>query len=256
MRTSGSFFGLSVFEPAPFDWPCLWIATGDRRELRRALPVAGTPVLLSRVAWQLSDPKARRLIEPGDVLLPWRLTREGHDEALAVQRAAIARGDRPLRLAARRDEVLRDLCGRCFGPRPAAALLAVLRAHRIAVSGVSASGERVAIDPLLLSQLMVDLKNDTAWTGDGTQQWRALAATRAAEARPDPAAQPLPKRTVQAELARWYRETYPAGHPVGRKLDMLASEAAGVLGRTVSGRTMRRAVVEARRAAQGTSAAN
>jgi hypothetical protein len=207
---------------------------------------------LSQVAWQLSDPHARRLIAPGDAFRPWRLTPDGHDEALAVQRAAIARGDRPMRLDTRREAVLGDLCHQCFGPRAVAALLPLLRLHGIAVSGVAASGERAPIDALLLTQLVIDLDNDTAWTLDNALRWRALAATRAAEATPiprsEPAAErPAAKRTVQSETARWYRETYPSGHPVGRKLDMLASEAAQVLGRTVSTRTMRRAVVGIRR---------
>lgn len=251
MRPSGTCFDAPLF-----DVPCLWIATGDRRELRRALPVVGTPVPLSQVAWQLSDPRARRLIAPGDAAVPWLLTHDGLDEALAVQRAAIASGGRLMRLAARREEVLGDLRHQCFGPRAVAALLPLLRLHGIVVSGVAASGARATIDPLLLSQLMIDLANDTACTRDDTLHWHALAATRPAEAppapRPMPRPGPLPRRTVQSELARWYRETYPSGHPVGRKLDALAAEAAKVLGRTVSGRTMRRAVVESRR----TSAAN
>lgn len=251
MRTSGTPFDLPSYER-----PCSWIATGDRRELRRALPVAGAAVPLSQVAWQLSDPRVRRLIAPGDALLPWGLTPDGHDEALAVQRAAIARGDRPMRLDARRDAVLGDFCHQCLGPRAVAALLPLLRLHGIAVSGVAASGARAPIDALLLSQLVIDLARDTAWTLDNALRWRALAATRAAEAVPAPRREPLPKRperrTVQAELARWYRETYPAGHPVGRKLDALAAEAAPVLGRTVSGRTMRRAVLDVRRTTAAT----
>lgn len=205
---------------------------------------------LSEVAWLLSDPQARRLIKSGDGPFRWELSREGFDEALAIQRAAIARGDRPMRLADRREEVRRLACHECFGPRPTAALVRLFVQHAIAVSGVAANGMRGAIDPLLLSQLLIDLAEDKAMTRDGALHWRALAATRGVET--VVASPPAVRRTVQSELARWYRETYPSGHPVGRKLDTLAFEATQVLGRTVSTRTMRRALVEARRTTAAT----
>jgi hypothetical protein len=241
---------------SPYEPWCSWIATCDRLELVKALPVVGAAVSLSRVAWLLSDVQSRRRISPPDNMLPWRLSSDGSDEALAIQRAAIARGDKPMRLGARYAEVERDALWKCFGSKAVAALLLLLARHDIAVSGVPLSGgERVTLDRLLLSQLAFSLRNDAAWTHDGAREWRALAATRPAQTARAPS-RPPEKRTVQGELARWYSRTYPSGHPAGRKLDTLAVEAAGMLGRTISTRTLRRAVADARKAGARTNAAN
>lgn len=139
----------------------------------------------------------------------------------------------------------------CFGDPQWCLLLETLMKTGLRVSGVVGHGERVEIDELLLMRLHVDLPNDEAGTVDGRTKWHALAAgwpvgyipvLRAeafAELPELPAREPA---TLQGAFADWYRGAYPDGHPVGKKHDDLAYEAARSLGRKVSARTVRRSL--------------
>src|SRR5205085_1329357 len=84
---------------------CCWIATADKRELAAALPANGAAVPLSWLAWRLSGPQLRAWIVPGDGSSPWRLSQAGADQALRVQRAAIANNERLVPLHERCDRI-------------------------------------------------------------------------------------------------------------------------------------------------------
>src|SRR5262249_28060832 len=92
--------------------------------------------------------------------------------------------------------------------------------------------------------LMVDLQHDRAMTQTGDVAWHALAVEWPAAAKAEAAA--LPVRTLQGEFVKWYAGVYPDGHPVGKKHDELAFEAARALGRKVSTRTVRRSLKDFR----------
>jgi hypothetical protein len=175
-------------------------------------PIAEKPTPLSLLAWRMADPEYAR----------WR-----------------------------RDEVLKEALRWCFGDPQWCLLLETLMKTGLRVSGVVGHGERVEIDDLLLMRLHVDLQTDEAVTLDGRTKWQALAAgwpsgyipvlrAEAFDGLPDrPARAP---ETLQGAFAEWYGAAYPDGHPVGKKHDDLAYEAARSLGRKVSARTVRRSL--------------
>ena len=104
-------------------------------------------------------------------------------------------------------------------------------------------------------KLPFDLQNDETVTLDGRTKWQALAAgwpagyipvlrAEAFDMLPERGPE-LPSRapaTLQGAFAEWYGAAYPDGHPVGKKHDDLAFEAARSLGRKVSARTVRRSL--------------
>ncbi|MFI5030611.1 MAG: hypothetical protein ACHQPH_07920 [Reyranellales bacterium] len=182
---------------------------------------------------------------------PWSLSDLGRAEALRRQGFAPAAGQRLCKLWERRDEVLKEALRWCFGDPQWCLLLETLMKTGLRVSGVVGHGERLEIDELLLMRLHVDLQNDEAVTLDGRTTWQALAAgwpsgyIPVLRAEAFDASSELPSRapaTLQGAFADWYGAAYPDGHPVGKKHDDLAYEAARSLGRKVSARTVRRSL--------------
>jgi len=215
-------------------------------------PIAEKPTPLSLLAWRMADPEYARWLTPGLYPdKPWGLSDLGAAEALRRQGFAPAAGQRLCKLWERRDEVLEEAARWCFGDPQWCLLLETLMKIGLRVSGVVGHGERVEIDELLLMRLHVDLQNDETVTLDGRTKWQALAAgwpagyipVLRAEAFDDlpelPAREPA---TLQGAFAEWYGAAYPEGHPVGKKHDDLAFEAARSLGRKVSARTVRRSL--------------
>lgn len=128
----------------------------------------------------------------------------------------------------------------CRLPREPEAAMAMM--SRLIVSGVMADGVRRPIDPLLLPQLVFDLEHDKATTSDRELSWRALAV-EPRDAPSPPAAMP---RSKAAQVAAWYRESFPDGHPPGLKLEALAARAGAVLGYAICTRTLQRAIATTR----------
>jgi hypothetical protein len=216
------------------------------------MPANDSPVALSRLAWRLADCEYAGWIEPGSFPeFSWRLSKAGLDEALRRQRMAPAMGQPPCTLSQRRDEVLKEAMRWCFGDHAWCVLLDRLIRTGLRISGVIGHGPRVEIDDLLLCRLAIDLRHDEAVTVDGETKWRALAVgwpsghipvlrTEAFAELPElPAREPA---TLQGAFVKWYADAYPEGHPVGKKHDDLAFEAARSLGRKVSARTVRRSL--------------
>jgi len=219
-------------------------------------PIAEKPTPLSLLAWRMADPEYARWLTPGLYPdKPWGLSDLGAAEALRRQGFAPAAGQRLCKLWERRDEVLEEAARWCFGDPQWCLLLETLMKTGLRVSGVVGHGERVEIDELLLMRLHVDLQNDEAVTLDGRTKWQALAAgwpsgyipvlrAEAFDMLPERGPE-LPSRapaTLQGAFAEWYGAAYPEGHPVGKKHDDLAFEAARSLGRKVSARTVRRSL--------------
>lgn len=210
-----------------------------------SLPVVEGQVPLSSMAWRADDRAYGRWIERTHFPeIPWTISFEGKREAQRRRQFALATGERAGSLTERSKEVIRDAVRWCFSDAAWCLLLGRLRAERLRVSGV-VNGLRLEIDDLLLSQLLVDLEHDTATTRDGRQTWHALAVVSPPADDAECAA--TPARTLLSEFGKWYTGTYPAGHPVGKKHEELAYEAAQSLGRKVSGRTVRRALRDFRR---------
>lgn len=215
-------------------------------------PIAERPTPLSLLAWRMADSEYARWLTPGLYPdKPWRLSELGAAEALRRQGFAPAAGQRLCKLWERRDEVLKEATRWCFGDPQWCLLLETLMRTGLRVSGVVGHGERVEIDELLLMRLHVDLQNDEAGSIDGRTKWQALAAGWPSGYIPVLRAEAfdsfteLPSRapaTLQGAFAEWYGAAYPDGHPVGKKHDDLAYEAARSLGRKVSARTVRRSL--------------
>jgi hypothetical protein len=213
--------------------------------------VENKPARLSLLAWRAANSEHARWIKPGLMPdFPWSLSDDGRAEALRRQGFAPAAGQPLCKVRQRREEVLQDAMWWCFGDAAWCVLLDTLTSNGLKVSGVIGHGQRVEIDDLLLSQLMVDLKTDEATTVDGHTKWRALAAgwpvANMPVVRTDQFAVvpslPRPAASLQGAFVKWYSDAYPTGHPVGKKQDELAYEAARSLGRKVSARTVRRAL--------------
>ncbi len=218
-------------------------------------PVESKPARLSLLAWRAADSEYARWIKPGLLPeFPWTLSDLGRAEAIRRQGFAPATGQPLCKLWERRDEVLKDALWWCFNDAAWCVLLDTLMSRGLKVSGVIGNGPRVEIDDLLLTHLHVDLSRDEATTVDGDIKWRALAAgwpvphmpvVRSEQLATIPSL-PRVAASLQGAFVQWYRDTYPAGHPVGKKQDVLAFEAARSLGRKVSARTVRRALSDFR----------
>jgi hypothetical protein len=200
--------------------------------------VAPRRTSLSMLAWSADQFAYGEWIErSGFADFPWTLSAEGRREAQRRRHLALAKGEPAGSLTERSGEVIREAVSWCFSDAAWCLLLGWLQTCRLEVSGVQA-GSRTVIDALLLPHLVVDLEHDAAMTRDGETTWHALAVDWPAPAR----LSAPPARTLQGEFGRWYAAAYPAGHPVGMKYDELAYAAARSLGRTVSARTVRRAL--------------
>ncbi|HSI01227.1 MAG TPA: hypothetical protein VLA02_11535 [Reyranella sp.] len=188
---------------------------------------------LSILAWSADQFAYGEWIErSGFADFPWTLASEGRREAQRRRQFALARGEPAGLLTERSGEVIREAVGWCFSDAAWCLLLGWIQISGLRVSGVQA-GSRTVVDPLVLVHLVVDLEHDTATTRDGELTWHALTVEW--------------PRTLQAEFGKWYAGAYPSGHPVGKKHDELAHEAAHSLGSKVSGRTVRRALRDFRR---------
>lgn len=208
------------------------------------VPAPSTRTPLSILAWSADQLAYGEWIKRSDFPeFPWTVSFAGKREAQRRRQLAIARGEPAGSLTERSGEVLRDAVQWCFGDASWCLLLGWIRTCGLQVSGIH-RGSRVVIDDLLLGHLIVDLQHDRAMTQNGDAAWHALAIEWPEAAKAEAASSP--PRTLQGEFAKWYAGTYPDGHPVGKKHDELAFEAARSLGRKVSARMVRRSLKDFR----------
>jgi hypothetical protein len=208
--------------------------------------VARTP--LSTLSWNANQGSYGDWIErnrfPG---FPWVLSAAGQCEAEHRRQLAFARGEILGPPTATASEVIADAVGWCFSDAAWCLLLGQIQARGLWVSGVR-YGTREVIDALVLTELFVDLTKDIAMLWRGRWTWHALAIEWDAPEKEAPSltlasSELLPtERSLRSEFAKWYAAVYPQGHPVGKKQEDLAYEAAGALGRKVSARTVRRSL--------------